>query len=319
VYGQHDLARLQNLRAALARLPGVQGVAMSEQTIGTTLMLSSVSFARAGAPDVRMNRLAISANFFELYGVQPLAGRRFDARRDADDGSPSVMLNEAAARMLGFPSPAAAVGQHIGNGFYEVIGIAPVLRHTSLRDAPLPMIYVLETKHTGVLTLRGQPAHDDVEAVWKRYFPHDVLDMRSAGSVFAEAYAEDRRMAAMLALASVTAFAIATFGIYVLSAYSVQRRAREIALRKLYGASAAAISRLIAMEFASLVLAASVIGIPIAILAAQRYLAQFAEHAPHGLAAIMAADGVAALVAALATWRNLRWATRVAPASVLKD
>jgi putative ABC transport system permease protein len=117
----------------------------------------------------------------------------------------------------------------------------------------------------------------------------------------------------------VIAIAIAAFGIYVLSAYSVQRRTREIVLRKLYGASCSAIGRLVAREFALLLAAGAVIGLPLAWLATERYLGAFTERAPIGLWTVSGALAVAIAVAFGSSLRHTLSAVRMAPALALRD
>ncbi len=155
--------------------------------------------------------------------------------------------------------------------------------------------------------------------MWPRFFPNDVLDMQRVDGTFAENYADDLRLAKLLAASSVIAIAIAAFGIYVLSAYSVQRRTREIVLRKLYGASGGAIGRLVLREFAALLGAGAVIGLPIAWIATQRYLGAFTERAPIGLWTIAAALLIALAVALGSSLRHTLSAVRIAPALALRD
>jgi putative ABC transport system permease protein len=135
--------------------------------------------------------------------------------------------------------------------------------------------------------------------------------------VLAERYADDLRLARLLAAASV--IAIAAFGIYVLAAYSVQRRTREIVMRKLYGAGRGAIGGLVAREFASLVAAGALLGLPAAWLATQRYLAPFAERAPIGLWTVAGALALAAAAVFVATLRHTLAAMRIRPALALRD
>ena len=100
---------------------------------------------------------------------------------------------------------------------------------------------------------------------------------------------------------------------------SVQRRAREIVLRKLHGAGRAAIAALVGREFLLLMAVAAVIGLPPAILAIQRYLAPFAERSPLGAWAPAAAVACALLIMTAATARHTVAAMRMAPVQALRD
>jgi ABC-type antimicrobial peptide transport system permease subunit len=137
--------------------------------------------------------------------------------------------------------------------------------------------------------------------------------------LFAANYSEDARLAKMLTAASVVATALASFGIYVLSAYSVKRRSREIVLRKLYGAGGGDVGRLVAREFAWLIGIGALAGLPLAWLAIERYLAGFVERAPMGGWPMVYALGCIALVALAATARHTLAAVRMSPVLALRD
>ena len=126
-------------------------------------------------------------------------------------------------------------------------------------------------------------------------------------------------LAKLLTGAAAIAILIAAFGIYVLSAYSVQRRAREIGLRKLYGANARDIGLLVAREFAILIAIGAAVGLPIAAVVTQRYLADFVHRAPVGIASLLVAVVIAVLIALVSTLRHTLIAMRMSPASMFRE
>jgi ABC-type antimicrobial peptide transport system permease subunit len=104
----------------------------------------------------------------------------------------------------------------------------------------------------------------------------------------------------------------------VLAANTVQRRAREIVLRKLHGARRTDIGLLVVREVGTLVLAASVIALPVAALAIQRYLSNYVEHAPIGYWTLLLALSLTLAIALAAVARHTRIAMRMAPADALR-
>jgi putative ABC transport system permease protein len=203
----------------------------------------------------------------------------------------------------------------------QVVGVVPDMRHRSAREEAQPTVFYLNPR-VGVLTVRThsqETVKAAIETLWPRYFPNDVLDVQRMGTMIGSRYADDLRLAKLLAASSVIAIAIAAFGIYVLAAYSVQRRTREIVLRKLYGAGRGAIGSLVMREFATLLGAGALIGLPAAWFATERYLSPFTERAPIGLWAVAAALSVAAAVALGATLRHTLSAVRITPMLALRD
>ena len=306
---------------ALARMPKVQGVAAMSEAPGRDRSKSISSMPSRNGDMVSLEYRTISPEFFQVYGLKALHGRLFDPARDGDK-TPARVINAAAALALGFATPEAAVDQFITSGdrSIHIIGIAPEVRYQSLKQMTQPMVYRLAPAQ--VLAVRTSDslaaAHTSIAPLFKQYFPDSVLELQTASSLFGLAYEDDLRLARMLASSSLVAVALAAFGIYVLSAYSVQRSRKEIVLRKLHGAGRAAIARLVGREFAALILAGAVLGLPLAALAIQRYLAGYVERAPMGAWPLLAALGLAVLVALLATARHTLAALRMSPALALR-
>jgi putative ABC transport system permease protein len=205
----------------------------------------------------------------------------------------------------------------------QVVGVAPDIRHRSAREGEQPSVFYLRDQ-VRILTIRCSldpvAVKHAIEEIWPRHFPNEPVSVVHMDSfIVEEFYADDLRLAKLLAASSVIAMAIAAFGIYVLAAYSVQRREREIVLRKLYGANGMAVGSLVLREFALLVGAGAVAGLPFAWIAMQRYLGSFAERAPIGAWTIAAALLLACAVTLGSTLRHTLAAVRIRPALALRE
>ncbi len=312
-------------RDAVARLPGVAGVSVSHAPISTGNNI--VTLRRAGGTAADLNMYAVSPEFFQVYGVKAAAGRLFAPKLDKISDRDRIVVNAAAARQLGFASAQDAVGKTVsatsGGTPMQIVGVAPDIRQRSAREGQQPSVFYLRDR-VGLFTVRASGNPDmvsrAVEALWPRYFPNETLGVSRLGMVMNDMfYADDLRLAKLLGAASVIATTIAAFGIYVLAAYSVQRREREIVLRKLYGAGGAAIGKIVMREFALLVGSGALLGLPFAWLAIQRYLGAFAERAPVGAWTLLGAVLVAGAVALLSTLRHTLAAVRIRPALALRE
>ena len=317
----------RQLSEALLRVPGVEGVTWSPMPAGRYYLGVNNPVRTSTGKSATLQERAVSPTFFQVHGVAALAGRTFDPQREQEHNDDSVVLNAAGAKALGFVSPQAAVGQSVslkgskGDVRPVVIGVVPDLRYQSLRETPAPVVY-RNHRNASVLTVRYSGNLADLEraadALWRQYFPNALSDIRRAASYFEENYDDDARLAAMLAAGSTMALLLSAFGIYVLAAYNVQRRAREIVLRKLYGARRGAVARLLGREFAWMAGCAALIGLPLAALAIQRYLSEFAERAPIGAWTLLAALATVLAVSLGATIRHTLAALRMSPALALR-
>ncbi|MRW90075.1 FtsX-like permease family protein [Duganella sp. FT80W] len=307
----------------LRRLPGVDSVATISEAVGRDgLKIINVTATRDGN-EIPLEAKYVSPNWFDANGLRALYGRTFNPRIDPHDDKDigGVLLNAEGAAALGYATPQEAVGQTLPPAGAQIIGIAPEVRYQGLHAPSKALVYRVRSGEVVMLrtALSPQAAYALIEPLWQRNFPNAILEIQTQQAVLANRYAGDARLMRILAISSLTAIALAAFGIYVLSAYSVQRSRREIVLRKLHGAAGKDIALMLAREFSALVAAGAIIGLPLAALATQRYLAGYTEHAPVGIWTLAAALLLAVLVALLATTRHTLTAMRMPPMLALKD
>ena len=326
--GKEGPAKARNFRTAVAALPGVVGVAVSEDAVGRNKNAWLRDLTRDGGASARMEVKAVSANFFEVYGIKPAAGRLFDSKLDKDDDPVPLLINAIAAKQLGFATPEAALGQTVKFAGFDgkvvhkqVIGIVPQLRFLSMREAPAPVAYDL-FRSGATLSVRAPGSlvqlEAAIQALWPAYFPESRLEMQRAKDILEANYADDARLARLLAVATGIALAIAAFGTYVLSAHTVQRRAREIVMRKLHGARRRHIGMLVVREIGTLALIAAALALPLAAVTIERYLATYVEHAPIGYWTLLFALASTLAVSLLAVARHALIAMRMMPAQALR-
>ncbi|QGZ42605.1 ABC-type antimicrobial peptide transport system permease subunit [Pseudoduganella flava] len=322
-------ARARGYMAALAAQPGIEGVTVSLDAVGRSDDPMHRQYQRPGGQGVALDAKWVGANYFTLYGIRARAGRLFDPRTDRDDDGTPLVLNAEAARALGFADMAQALGQtvlfHDWDGKVaprRIVGIAPPLRFQSLREQPHPVAFELSTAGA-TLTVRSQLPLERVDALlrqlWPRWFPDALPRIHRAGAVLARNYADDARLARLLALATGVALALAAAGCYSLSAHTVQRRAAEIVLRKLHGARAGAIGLLVLRETGTLALLGAAAGLPLAAVVIERYLAGYVERAPLQQWALPCALAATVAVALAAAARQAWLAMGVTPAQALRS
>jgi hypothetical protein len=321
----------RGLMAALSQQAALTGTAISNDAVGRSKQSWSTEIKREGREAVAMDVKSMSVNFFEEYGIKPVAGRLFDSKIDKEDDPVPVVINAIAARQLGFASPQQAVGQillfrSMASGApvlitKRIVGIAPEIRFYSLREVPGAIAYELWS-NSGTLTVRATGSIPDaeraVQSVWPKYFPNSVLEIKPAKEIYAANYADDVKLARLLALSTAIAMIIAAFGMYVLAADAVQRRTKEIALRKLFGTRRRDIGKLVAKEIGAVILLSAVVALPLAALAIARYLAPYTERTPLAYWALAFALLASLTTAAFAGARHGWIAMALKPAVALR-
>lgn len=322
--------RSARFQSALEALPGVAGLVATDDPVGRSRFAQAREISVPGGRPVSMDIRYVEPAFFRVYGLHAVAGRLFDRRMDKVGQPGAVVVNVQAARELGFADPAAVVGQAVQFMQFDgklvtrhIVGVAPKVRFRTLREAPRPVVYeVPGWEGSPTVTVLSEVPVSELEprilALWRQHFPDTLPSLERAGDIIAANYAEEDRMSKLLGFAAAIALTIAAFGTYVMAAHTVQRRAREIVLRKLHGAKPGRIALLVFRETGALAAAAAALAMPLAWIAMERYLSHYVERAPIGTWTLLAALAATLLVAALAVGRHAWIAMRMRPAAALR-
>ena len=244
-------------------------------------------------------------NTLTVFGMHLLRGRSFSKAYGGDDST--MVVNEAALRAMQMDL-ATAVGKTVrfNNRKTTIIGVVrdfnfkPVQFHVE----PLLMPYNFSRGSKYVVVKTAPGATEKVIAALKREFslayPEFVFDYGFVDKDLDTLYASEQQMGQLFNVFSILAIFISCLGLFGLSAYTTQRRIKEIGVRKVLGASVTGIVRLLAVEFLVPVALATVIAFPLAGWVMDKWLHGFAYRV--GLEWwYFAAAGALALVVALCT------------------
>jgi len=315
-------------RDEVARHPDVAAAALSSAVPFETSE-DNVSIDRPGSvKPVQLGYHKVDSDFFRTYRVRPLAGRTGTMRRAGTAGDelalPAV-INRAALGSLGFESAAAAVGEVLRSGdkSYALVGVVPDLHFRSLHRPVRPEIYSLDDRPGIAVSIRYRTADvrsflAAVDAMWSRRVPGHAVEREFLDESFEALYARERVQAALLGLFSTIAITLSCLGLIAMAAFTVQRRTREIALRKVLGARSRDIFRLLLWQFLKPVAAANLIAWPVAFLVAREWLSRFAYRIEMPVSAFLLASLAAALVAAAAIALHTFKVARANPIGALK-
>jgi putative ABC transport system permease protein len=236
--------------------------------------------------------------------MQLKAGRNFAKQMGTDDSA--VIINESAARLFAIRDP---MGQFLyrfpypgPTEQYHVIGIIKDFNFTSLRENVTPLVLRRRSSY-GALSLRVSTDNlptllSQVKKAWKTVAPDQQLEYAFMDADFNATYRSEQRIGTVCLVFTALAISIACLGIFGLAAYAAERRSKEIGIRKVLGASVPLIIRLLSTDFIKLVAIAIGIATPLAWLAMQKWLQEFAyrERMPWW---VMAIGGLTAMLIAL--------------------
>lgn len=257
---------------------------------------------------INMQKWAVDVDFVKTLGLELKTGRAFQEEFLSD--STGIIINESAAKVLGYADPIgkkifgyedAALTQKVT---YTIIGVVKNFHFESLRKNIGALSLVLyKSSGSVVFRLNGGDAVRtvaQVEALWKKMAPGQPFNYRFMDQDFDNVYRSEQRVGQIFITFAAISIIIGCLGLFGLSAYTAERRTKEIGVRKVLGASVSNIVALLSKEFLRLILIAIVIGSPIAWFAMNSWLSDFAYHIDISWWMIASA-GLLAIVIALLT------------------
>lgn len=271
----------------LARLPFVRKVAASNNVPGIGYNFGTAGITRpnpAPGDEKKSYKMFIAdQNFIDTYGIKLVQGRPF-TQEEANaswNNAHRVIVNEKAARQLGFDPKGPVAGQKILWGReFEIVGVVKDYHHLSMHQPIEPVLYLPSVSHvyfTVQANTEGLPAKlAALERLYKQTFPGTPFEYFFADEAYDRQFQTERQVGQVFVAASFVAILIACLGIFGLATFAAQQRTKEIGVRKVLGASVGSIVALLSKDFLKLVVIAIAIASPVAGWLMNRWLQDFA-------------------------------------------
>lgn len=282
-------------------------------------------------------------NTMEMLGLELLEGRELN---DTLDGySYNCLLNETAVRRLGLKEWRSAKVQLperwwtssnedcSENPPYNVVGIVKDF-HPGRLSEPQPPIIFFPTRNWDIQTmdflpddllLSIAPGNEEDAIKYLRQMNKEVwgtedLEYQWLSDQKDELYREDRRTARIFFTFSFLAIAVTCLGVLGLMMFDVRRRYREIALRKVNGATFLDIALLLSRRYLIILAVAAAVSIPVSLIGLHQLITRYYTiHATIAWWIPLLSIAIVLLLCALTLWQQVWKATRIKPYQVLKE
>lgn len=294
------------LEERVRHLSGVEGSTMTgflpNRTSNVLRGYFNDASAKASAT-VLLGSWTIDSRYISVLGMKIISGRDFSPLLPTD--SSGVLINESAARLLGYPDPLnknVYTGPDPVKGF-RILGVVKDFNAGTLRDKIEPIVFHLGEDRNAVSFRINTPNIPGLIAAIK--YQYKSLD-RSAGQPFVysfmdddfnKLYESDQRTGAIFISFTLFAIFIACLGLFGLANYAAERKTKETGIRKVLGATVGQIVLLHSADFLKLVILANVIAIPIGWWGMHRWLEDFAFRTSIGWHLFAIAGGATLLIA----------------------
>jgi putative ABC transport system permease protein len=268
----------------------------------------------------------IDFDYIETAGIKLKSGRSFSREYSIDiphDSSGTFLINEQLEKLMGTVD---ATGKQLrfGGTRGQIVGVMKDFNFESLHSRVGPLaLWIWPQKFFGFIFIRIKPGDmkgslTALENTWKRIMPDNPFDYHFLDEQINASYLAEEQSGALVRNFSILAIFIACIGLFGLATYTVERKMREVGIRKALGASSPSIFYLIGGEFLKLLVIAIMVSVPVSIVMMHRYLGNYGYHINLGAGIFIVGIFFVFTTAALAVGYQLVYAARTNPAISLK-
>lgn len=293
-WSMSGVRKMSAVRDALARLPEVKDVTLT-WNIPNGFDAGSPGVYRQGGDSTKaVNTMQLTADehYASTYEIPLLAGVFFNGPNESPvQDTFKVVLSESAARALGWKRPGDALNQRVrlfgvANAF-TVTGVTKDFHFNAMGAAIRPTIFIHQSgiPFYRYLSFKLRPGNigttmEALQKAWARLMPGAPFDYSFMDDTLHGLYNTELRLRRAATAATVLVLVIVLLGVVGLVSGAVQRRSREIAIRKVVGASVPGILRLFVQEYLPVLLVAGIVASPLAWWLMQQWLDNYATKIP---------------------------------------
>ncbi|HAA18283.1 MAG TPA: hypothetical protein DCP28_05745, partial [Cytophagales bacterium] len=281
----------------LKRLSQVTQVGAATGIVGGINWTTSIGYP---SPTL-VNYISTDPETIEALELEWIAGRNFSRQVASDSSGFKLVVNETGLRELGLTledvgqmRPILERDTTLIEGM--VVGVVKDFHFTDMRSEIKPFAFAFDYApkdylHVKLSNSELASAVEAIQTVWNEQSNGNSMEYFFLEDTYAKHFAQEERLSDILLYITGLALFIACMGMFAVANMVIKDRRREIAIRKVLGASVSQVTRLVSQRFLLLVLVANLIAIPFAYLVVQRWLAEFAYQVQigfllYGLAAV---------------------------------
>lgn len=279
---------LEVVKTQLQNIPAVQAVSAASSVPGTWHAAPTMNVSQTGGSEIKVvNAYFVDEDFRQALGLELKAGRFFSKDYPADPQQ-SFVINEAAARLLGWDEPLEKKIESPFGQKGQVIGVVKDFNYKSLHTSIEPLILMNTPTSQGYLMVKL--ATDELEntltvigSTWKAFDGAHPYEYFFLDDQFQAQYLKEQRLTRIFTWFSTVTILISCLGLVGLAVFVTEVKIKEIGIRKTFGASRLEIFRLLSFNFVWQIVLANALAWPLAYVILQNWLDGFAYRAGIGL------------------------------------
>jgi ABC-type antimicrobial peptide transport system permease subunit len=294
----------ETIRNRLLSEPGIESVTASSQLpIDVGNSTHGVQWEGKDPNEkILFSNMNVDFDFIQTMKMEMAEGRPFDRSLITDTSN--YIVNEKAAEKFGFKNGTAGQDLTMWEKKGKIIGVVKNFNFGSLHTAIEPLIMRVDTSWMNCMLVRARPASSTaaigaVEKLWKEYAPAYPFKYSFLNADWEEFYKSEAQRGKVFNTLAILSIFISCLGLFGLSAFSAERRTKELGIRKSMGATVPGLVQLMWREFALLVIFAALIGCPLGWYFMNGWLQNYAYHIEVGYITLIIATAACLLISIL--------------------
>ena len=313
------------LEGFLYQLKSIPGVVNASTLGGEFTALGNITSDltwEGKKPDVLLDfgEVDVGYDLIETLDIKQKEGRSFSRNYGSD--STKIIFNHAAIAAMGLKDPVGKTVK-LWEQEREIIGVVHDFHIESLYEQLKPCFLLLSPYVNNIaVKIRAGNEKETLQQIqdfYQSFNPETPFEFKFMDKAYNALYASENRIHILSRYFAGIAIIISCLGLFGLTAFTAERRLKEIGIRKVLGSSTASIANLLAGEFVKTVLIAIVFSLPVSYLIAKSWLNKFAYRIELEFWYFAAAGIVAFLIAWIPLMLQIFKTARISPVQCLKD
>lgn len=278
-------SRLQSFRDIIEQQSGVRQTSLSSGSPSAGVVFRGIipeGFTKED--NLFAANLAADYNFLEAFDIKLVTGRGF-SKEYGTDAKEAFIVNETAVKEYKWEAPEKALGKEINREgkIGKVIGVIKDFNFLSLTQAISPLVLSIDQNQFNTLSIKFENANVEgtiktLESEWNKIFPEKAFEFAFLDEQLNQQYADFKSFGLIIQTFAGIAILIACLGVYGLVLFTVQRKVKEIGVRKVMGATVPGILKLVYRDFAMLIVFGFIIAVPVSYYFINQWLDNFVYH-----------------------------------------
>lgn len=271
--------KLSLIKEELLKCNFINSITISKQIPGERMPETEFSFSQVpNSKWIECSLIRGDINYVPTLGMKLLKGRNFSDALSTDRNS--IIINESAEKKLGTKD---VLGKQVNldGKIYSIIGVLKDFHVESLHKKIKPVLFILGKSGTTDLIINMnrntyRKYSSTIETNIKKIAPEYIPDSYLLKDRFDRMYKPEEQTQKILIAFSYIAIIICIMGVWAFSSLFLQKKQKEIAIRKIHGANNYSLLGLLLMNFFPWILLAFIIAAPIAYIFSTNWLGEFA-------------------------------------------